>query len=126
MSQKLLVRSRRNCRQADCMPLFDRFPTGETNRESGLYLCPKCGEIIPLSAGEKFPPCAKCGSTEWVLVALAGKAGMKYRTGTRSPESGLFICTKCLGQVIPIAKGNVLPPCASCRSGTDWQLIVSA
>jgi len=27
---------------------------------------------------------------------------------------------------IPIAKGESFPPCASCNTGPEWQLIVSA
>jgi len=108
------------------MPVFSRFKTGDTNPESGLFLCTGCGEIIPLSKGERFPPCVDCGSTTWMMVALAGEAGRRFKTGTKSPVSGLFICTNCWSQIIPIARDDVFPPCASCRRGTDWQLIVSA
>lgn len=108
------------------MPVFDKFKTGKTSPESALYLCDGCGEVIPLSKGERFPPCVTCGSANWMLVAVAGEAGKKYRTGTDSPESGLFLCTNCKNQIIPIAKGDNFPPCASCRTGPYWQLIVSA
>jgi len=49
----------------------------------------------------------------------------RFRTGDVNPESGLFICTGC-GEIIPLSKGERFPPCASCKEGTDWQLIVSA
>jgi len=108
------------------MPVFSRFRTGDVNPESGLFLCIDCGEIIPLSRDERFPPCSDCGSTTWMMVAQAGEAGSRYHTGARSPVSGLFICTRCWSQIIPIARDDVFPPCASCKGGTDWQLIVSA
>ena len=108
------------------MPVFDEFGTGEINPESGLYLCDGCGEIIPLSKDERFPPCVTCGSATWMMVAVAGEAGRKYRTGTDSPESGLFLCTACKKQIIPISKGDNFPPCASCHAGPEWQIIVYA
>lgn len=108
------------------VPVFDKFITGKINPESGLYLCSGCNEIIPLSKGETFPPCATCGSATWMMVAVAGEAGKKYGTGEDSPESGLFLCTNCKNQIIPIAKGDNFPPCASCKTGPEWQLIVSA
>ena len=112
--------------EVENMPVFNKFKTSEINPESGLFLCSGCNEVIPLSKEEKFPPCADCGSATWTMVAVAGEAGKRYRTGTKSPASGLFICTNCWSQVIPIAKGNSFPPCASCKTGSDWQLIVSA
>jgi len=108
------------------MPVFDKFGTGSVNPESGLYLCDGCGEIIPLSKDKRFPPCETCGAATWMMVAVAGEADRKYRTGTDSPESGLFICTACKKQIIPIAKGDNFPPCASCRRGPEWQIIVYA
>ena len=106
------------------MAVFDKYTTGSTNPESGLYMCTGCKEIIPLSKGERFPPCTDCGSATWMMVAVAGEAGKKYKTGTNSPESGLFICTKCNNQIIPISKDDNFPPCAC--TGTEWQLIVAA
>ena len=106
--------------------VFDEFSTGNNNPESGLYLCKGCGEIIPLSKDETFPPCTDCGSATWMMVAVAGEAGAKYKTGKDSPESGLFLCTNCKHQIIPIAKDDNFPPCASCSTGPEWQLIVSA
>lgn len=55
--------------------VFDEFSTGDNNPESGLYLCKGCGEIIPLSKDETFPPCTDCGSATWMMVAIAGEAG---------------------------------------------------
>lgn len=111
---------------ASRMAVFDTYRTGENNPESGLYDCDGCDEIIPLSAGERFPPCASCGETTWRMVAVAGKAGQKYGTGKNSPESGLFLCTACKKQIIPISKDDNFPPCATCKAGTEWQVIVHA
>lgn len=108
------------------MPVFDKFGTGENNPESGLYLCIGCDEIIPLSKGEKFPPCAHCGAATWMMVAVAGKAGKTYGIGGDSPLSGLFICTNCKNQIIPLSKGDNFPPCRACGNKTKWQLIISA
>ncbi|MDH5770824.1 MAG: hypothetical protein OEZ25_06025 [Candidatus Bathyarchaeota archaeon] len=107
------------------MAVFDKFTTGQTNPESGLYLCTGCDEIISLSKDERFPPCAGESAT-WMMVAVAGKAGEKYRTGVNSPLSGLFVCTNCKNQIIPIAKDDNFPPCPSCKAAVNWQLIVSA
>ena len=111
--------------------VFDTYTTGSTNPESGLYDCDGCDEIIPLSKGETFPPCATCGSATWRMVAVAGKAGDKYGIGGDSPVSGLFLCTNCKKQIIPIAKEDNFPPCATCTAagqaaGTRWQTIVHA
>jgi len=106
------------------MPIFDKFKPGKQCEETGLYLCEGCGEIIALSKGERFPPC-RCGSVNWILVAVAGEAGKKYKVGIDSPESGLFICTNCKSQIIPISKGDNFPPCSKCGKKTEWQLIVS-
>jgi hypothetical protein len=108
------------------VPVFDTFTTGSNNPESGVFKCDGCNEIIPLTKDETFPPCAHCGSANWRMVAVAGKAGAKYQTGTNSPESGLFLCTNCNGQIIPIAKEDNFPPCASCNTGPKWQLIIKA
>lgn len=45
--------------------------TGEKNSESGVYKCTNCGNTIPLSKGETFPPCGKCRGTNWTLVRKA-------------------------------------------------------
>jgi DNA-directed RNA polymerase subunit RPC12/RpoP len=108
------------------MPAFDKFKTGQINPESGLYLCTNCNEIIPLSKGERFPPCTDCGSATWMMVAVAGEAGKTYDIGKNSPQSGLFLCTNCKKQIIPISKGDNFPPCRLCEKQTKWQLIVSA
>ena len=108
------------------MTVFDKFTTGQTNPESGLYICTGCDEIIPLSKDERFPPCVRCGSATWMMVAVAGKAGEKYKTSVNSPLSGLFLCTNCKKQIIPIAKEDNFPLCPSCKTAVNWQLIVSA
>lgn len=108
------------------LPVFDEYGTGEKNKESALYYCKGCGEIIPLSKDETFPPCSG-GSATWMSVAIAGEAGQKYGIGGNSPESGLFLCTNCMKQIIPIAKGDNFPPCATCQAaGSKWQMIVHA
>lgn len=108
------------------MSVFDKFGTGKVSPESGLYLCTGCGEIIPLSKNERFPPCADCGSATWMMVAIAGEAGKTCGIGGNSPSSGLFMCTNCKNQIIPLAEGDNFPPCHSCSIATKWQLIVSA
>ena len=108
------------------MYVFDKFSTSSDNPTSGLFICEGCGEIIPLTKEEKFPPCTECGDADWIMIAKAGEAGEKYPTGKNSPKSGLFLCTNCKKQVIPIAKGNNFPPCALCRTGPKWQLVVSS
>ncbi len=109
------------------LPVFDEYGTGQVNPESALYYCKGCGEIIPLSKGERFPPCADCGDATWMAVAIAGEAGKEYGIGGDSPESGLFLCTNCMKQIIPLAKGDNFPPCASCRAaGIKWRMIVHA
>ncbi|MHB1418718.1 MAG: hypothetical protein ACYCX4_03900 [Bacillota bacterium] len=50
--------------------------TGTINQQSGVYACPKCKQQgkkneIPLSKGEKFPPCNTHGGVDWVLVRKA-------------------------------------------------------
>ena len=108
------------------MPVFDEYGIGLNNPESALYICKGCGEIIPLAKGDNFPPCA-CGNTKWMNIAVAGEAGQKYGIGGNSPESGLFLCTNCMKQIIPLAKEDNFPPCASCRAaGIKWQMIVRA
>jgi len=106
------------------MPVFDKFKPGKVAQETGVYLCEGCGEIIALAKGERLPPC-RCGSPTWILVAIAGEAGKKYKSGMESPESGLFICTNCKNEIIPIAKGDTLPPCKKC-GGNEWQIILRA
>jgi len=106
------------------MPVFDKFKPGMVAQETGIYLCENCGEIVAVAKGERLPPC-HCGAPTWILVGIAGEAGKTYKTGQESGESGLFICTKCKKEIIPIAKGNVMPPCNNC-GGTDWQVILSA
>jgi len=112
------------------MPVFDEYKIAGINRESGLFICKGCGGIIPLSKGEHFPPCRTCASkgkaVTWMEVAVAGEAGKTYEVGENSPVSGLFLCTGCKHQIIPIAKGDNFPPCHSCGKATKWQLIVSA
>ena len=109
------------------LAVFDEYGTGENNPESALYYCKGCGEIIPLSKNETFPPCTNCGDATWMNVAVAGEAGQTYGIGGDSPESGLFLCIKCMKQIIPLAKGDNFPPCASCHaSGIVWQMIVHA
>ncbi|MFQ6119011.1 MAG: hypothetical protein ACE5KE_03880 [Methanosarcinales archaeon] len=46
---------------------------------------------------------------------------MTGKTGEKCPESGIWRCTKC-GNTIPLAKGNIFPPCARCHN-TMWTLI---
>jgi len=123
------------------MPVFDKFKTGEKNPESGLYYCTGCGEIIPLSKDEKFPPCTDCGSATWMMVAVAGEAGQTatwmmvavageagqtYGIGKECEQSGLYLCKGCMNQIIPLSKGEKFPPCRSCGTNTKWQLIVHA
>jgi len=108
------------------MPVFDKFGTGKVSPESGLYLCTGCGEIIPLSKNERFPPCTDCGSATWMMVAVAGEAGKTYEVGGNSPSSGLFLCTNCKNEIIPLAKDDNFPPHRACGGATKWQLIVSA
>lgn len=46
--------------------------TGTICQQSGVYKCPKCTKNeIPLSKGEKFPPCNTHGGVDWVLVRKA-------------------------------------------------------
>ncbi len=50
--------------------------TGTICEQSGVYLCPKCQpegtrNEIPLSRGERFPPCQAHGGVEWTLVRKA-------------------------------------------------------
>lgn len=59
-------------------------------------------------------------------MAVAGEARKTYEIGKDSPLSGLFICTNCKNQNIPLSKGDNFPPCSSCGKDTKWQLIVSA
>lgn len=57
------------------------YHTGETCPESGVYRlvncdkwgCSKAQREIPLSKGERFPPCRNCGTgrAEWKLVRKA-------------------------------------------------------
>ena len=108
------------------MPVFDKSKTGSESSESALYICIGCGEVIPLSKGERFPPCTECGSATWMIVATAGEAGKTYGIGGDSPESGLFLCRGCNNQIIPLSKEDNFPPCRACGSNTKWQLIVSA
>lgn len=46
--------------------------TGETCQTSGVYQCSSCATTIPLSKGERFPPCGveRKGVT-WVLLRPA-------------------------------------------------------
>lgn len=81
--------------------------------------------VFYLTKGKMEPAVTTGEPTTWKMVAVGG-AGNKYMTGTTSPESGLFLCTNCKNQIIPIAKGDTFPPCASCKAGPEWQLIVSA
>jgi hypothetical protein len=47
--------------------------TGQTCPESGVYRCDSCSTTIPLSKGERFPPCAREGgkSVNWTLARRA-------------------------------------------------------
>jgi hypothetical protein len=48
--------------------------TGETCQQSGIYKCQAhAANQIPLSKGERFPPCSNNGGhgTTWVLVRKA-------------------------------------------------------
>lgn len=112
------------------MPVFDEYKIRETNRESALFMCKGCGEIVPLSKGEQFPPCSTCArkgkTVTWLEVAVAGEAGKTFEVGANSPVSGLFICAHCMHQIIPISKGDNFPPCRRCGGATKWQIIVSA
>lgn len=108
------------------MPVFDKFNTGQKNPESGLYYCTGCGEIIPLSKGERFPPCTDCGSATWMMVAVAGEAGKTYGIGKNCEQSGLYLCTNCKNEIIPLAKDDNFPPHRPCGGATKWQLIVWA
>ena len=63
--------------QVNDLPVFDEYGTGGNNPESALYYCKGCGEIIPLSKNEIFPPCTDCGSATWMNVAVAGEAGAR-------------------------------------------------
>ncbi len=108
------------------MPVYDQFKTGATNTESAIYYCTKCGNIIPLTKGERFPPCHG-GAATWVNVGVAGKAEREtLGISKECPQSGLYLCTGCLKQVIPLAKGNRTPPCGKCRKNTAWKLVVEA
>jgi len=42
--------------------------TGDTNTVAGIYRCNSCGERITMPHGHTFPPCAKCGGTDFSLV----------------------------------------------------------
>ena len=59
------------------MPIGDMHKTGEINPESGVYrnmMCTHPGGAyeIPLSKGERFPPCRSCnGAVTWKLVRYA-------------------------------------------------------
>ena len=121
-----LIKKEREPRLGRKMPVFDKFKTGGKSPESAVYICTGCGEVIPLSKSERFPPCTECGSGNWMNVASTGEAGKTYTIGKDSEESGLFLCRGCDNQVIPIAKGDNFPPCRACGSGTKWQLVLSA
>mgnify|MGYP005815680541 CR=1 FL=1 len=46
--------------------------TGETCQQSGVYRSSCCSNTIPLSKGERFPPCGSCRKgTTWILVRPA-------------------------------------------------------
>ncbi len=50
----------------------DKFETGETNPVSGVFRASCCSNEIPLSKGERFPPCGRCKkATTWTLIRLA-------------------------------------------------------
>ena len=108
------------------MPVSDVFKTGNTNPESAIYYCKECGNIIPLSKGERFPPCHG-GAGIWVNVGVAGVAEKeKIGISKPAPKSGLYLCTGCHAQVIPLSKGNRTPPCGKCRKNTAWRLVIHA
>lgn len=47
-------------------------------------------------------------------------------TGQACQESGIYKCTKSgCGNTIPLAKGNIFPPCGRCY-GTQWVLVQKA
>jgi hypothetical protein len=50
------------------------YSTGQINPQSGVYKCKRHPtNTIPLSKGEKFPPCSRNGGhgATWVLVRKA-------------------------------------------------------
>lgn len=47
-------------------------------------------------------------------------------TGNKCPESGVYKCQTHPSQTIPLAKGNIAPPCASTGHGTTWVLVHKA
>lgn len=108
------------------MPVSDVFKTGNINPESAIYYCKECGNIIPLSKDERFPPCHG-GAATWVNVGVAGTADKEtIGISKQTPKSGLYLCVGCHAQVIPIARGNRTPPCGKCRKNTSWRLVISA
>jgi hypothetical protein len=47
-------------------------------------------------------------------------------TGETCQESGVYQCTSCNKQTIPLSKGERFPPCASERKAVNWRLIQKA
>ncbi len=47
---------------------------------------------------------------------------MTGKTGEKCQESGVYYCSTHTSQTIPLAKGNVFPPCAVTDHATTWNL----
>ncbi len=50
--------------------MANTFTSGQIVPESGIYKCTnsRCGNEVTCVKGERFPPCAKCGGSNFVLV----------------------------------------------------------
>lgn len=44
-------------------------------------------------------------------------------TGQKCEESGVYQCSSCKQQTIPLSKGETFPPCATERKAVNWVLI---
>ena len=44
------------------------YTSGEIVPQSGIYKCTNCGNEITCVKGERFPPCAQCNGSQFVLV----------------------------------------------------------
>jgi hypothetical protein len=59
------------------IPIGSTYRTGEINPVSGVFACTSCEKAgrrntIPLTKGEKFPPCSKCSAgVTWRLQQYA-------------------------------------------------------